>query len=454
MELADPSRSRAVLVGIDDYRHLSALPSVPRTVTALADLLSAPDLFGLRQPDHCRILSDLSSDAILDAVHDAATEAEDTFVFYFAGHGLISHSGDLLLALPNSDHGRLYRALPYEEVRRLVVEECNAQRKVVILDCCYSARALTGYLGPTPDAADLTDIEGAYVMTSSGATKISLAPEDEPYTSFTGELIRAVSQGIPDGPELLTMDTLYRHVRAELRAKNWPDPHQRIRNSGDSIALFRNRAQISRPEPHIPAPDPDSPGPVHFYFLVDRALAMADHGVLAATNFAIRELIPELQSISRSNPGIGLKFGVISFAEVASWHVRMTPIDQFAYQDLKIGNSRFSDLGGALGLVSNELAHPHFPAFCPPPVIAVMLAGTPKYNWVQGLQRLDMTPWGPHTVRLAIPVTENAGRADLIEFLANSEHRLLQANSPRRVAAAIRWMPRTVFDGRRLPSET
>ncbi|WP_417924378.1 caspase domain-containing protein [Streptomyces ehimensis] len=245
-----------MIIGVDDYNTLPKLPSVANTVNDLAVRLCDSDLWGLARPQHCKVLlNPPSPEIVLDTIYEAAGGAEDAFVVYFAGHGLVSPRGDLYLALPQSTAGQLYRAVAYEEVRRLLVEECTAPSKVVILDCCYSGRALVGHMGETAEFAAQASVEGTYLMTSSAETKLSWAPEGEKYTAFTGELLQALDEGVPDGPELLDMQTLFWHVRAELKSKSRPEPQQRSRNAGHNIALARNR-RGRKPEAGSPVRQP------------------------------------------------------------------------------------------------------------------------------------------------------------------------------------------------------
>jgi hypothetical protein len=246
--LPDPSRSRAVVIGVDSYSVLPALPSVANNVNDLASLLSDSDLWGLRRPDHCKVLLNPQSPAtVLDAVHDAATEAEDAFLVYFAGHGLVSPSGELFLALPQSHAERLYRAVAYEDLRHQLVDICTATSKVVILDCCYSGRALVGHMGAPLDVANHAVVEGTYLMTASAETKLAWAPEGEAHTAFTGELLKAMERGIPGGRDPLEMESLFWHVHRELSAKSRPIPQQRARNAGHTIALVHNRSVAAAP---------------------------------------------------------------------------------------------------------------------------------------------------------------------------------------------------------------
>lgn len=241
MGLPDPTRSRAVLIGVDRYQHLDDLPGVRNNVHRLAALLRDRKVWGL-PAEHCLVLSNPESyEELLDEVHTAANAAEEAFLLYFAGHGLLSSHGNLHLALPKSDNERLYRAVPYDSLRHEMVDTCTALSRVIILDCCYSGRALQGYMNPAAEVADLADVEGTYLMTASSETQLAWAPEGEEFTAFTGELVKALSEGVPGAADPLQMGSLFHHVRRELKAKGRPVPQQRTRNAGHSISLTRNR---------------------------------------------------------------------------------------------------------------------------------------------------------------------------------------------------------------------
>jgi predicted transcriptional regulator len=244
--LPNPDASRAVLVGVSEYSTLEELPAVPNNVATLRRLLTDPDLWGL--PDeHCRTLVNPTSvEQVLDTLHTAATAATDALLFYFAGHGLLDDRLDLHLALPGSDSDRLYRAVRYDDVRREIVGAKRVFGKVVILDCCYSGRALLGGMSGAVELADHARVDGSYVMTASAETKLALAPPGEEYTAFTGALVDKLAHGLENGPDLLDMETIFFHVRADLQARHRPVPQQRTRNDGRAIALVRNRRASGR----------------------------------------------------------------------------------------------------------------------------------------------------------------------------------------------------------------
>ncbi|GDY56751.1 hypothetical protein SVIO_073740 [Streptomyces violaceusniger] len=196
VRLPDPATSRAVLIGVHAFEHLDDLPTVENNINRLYDALTDPELWGLPK-EHCRkILQPHLAQQVIEEIGQAADEAKDTLFVYYAGHGLLDTqatdaSDRLCLALPAADgDARLHWALRYKEVRRKVQRPRLARRKVVVLDCCYSGQAAVA-MGPS-DLHDEAEIEGAYVLTSSGAGSRSYARPGAELTDFTGELLALI----------------------------------------------------------------------------------------------------------------------------------------------------------------------------------------------------------------------------------------------------------------------
>src|SRR5580692_3831951 len=138
-----------------------------------------------------------------------AAAAEDTLLVYFAGHGRTGRRNELFLCLPDTDPDDLwFTALGYERVREAVAES-RATKKVVILDCCFSGRALADQAGDEETILGQVGIEGTYLLTATAANAVALAPPGERYTAFTGTLLDLLNTGIPGGPELLTFAQVY-----------------------------------------------------------------------------------------------------------------------------------------------------------------------------------------------------------------------------------------------------
>lgn len=97
MTLPDPARSRVVLIGASRFtdRELPDLPAVRNNLDESAVCL--------RGIGRCMVVADPESPvALVDPVHDAAAEAEDTLIVYYAGHGLVHPR---TLGSPDRDSG-------------------------------------------------------------------------------------------------------------------------------------------------------------------------------------------------------------------------------------------------------------------------------------------------------------------------------------------------------------
>ncbi|WP_432840617.1 YqgE/AlgH family protein [Dactylosporangium sp. CA-092794] len=250
MELADPRASRAVLLGGARYEWLPELPAVTRNLGAIAGALQDPDLWGLA-PEHCTVLPDPddpreASRTVRRAADEAA--AEGMLVVYYAGHGLVDPiDGSLVLALRDTDPAVPYEAgLPFEHIRRAVAGS-RARRRLVIIDCCYAGRA-AGHLAAgesgTEAVADQAGTDETALLVSAPRNRNAFAPPGEPYTAFTGELLRVLRGGLPDRPAILDVRTVWREVALRLRERGFELPE--LRSAGDELALARNAARHHR----------------------------------------------------------------------------------------------------------------------------------------------------------------------------------------------------------------
>ncbi|SNY64823.1 caspase, EACC1-associated type [Paractinoplanes atraurantiacus] len=253
MRLPDPAHSRAVLIGASRFTSMEDLPAVTNNLTRLAELLGDQQVWGLPAHNIVTVADPASPNDALEVIHGAAAAASDTLLVYYAGHGLLDGGDELLLALPGTDKAKPFTAIRFDDVRRQVQRNRKRPSTVLILDCCYSARAMAGGMkAPGPAAGDLADqaaVEGSYLLVAAAETKTALAPPGESYTAFTGELIKILEEGIEDAPELIAAEQVYWSMKTELRAKGRPLPQQRARNAGAHIVLSRNRWRAAAPGP-------------------------------------------------------------------------------------------------------------------------------------------------------------------------------------------------------------
>ncbi|GAA3005145.1 hypothetical protein [Actinokineospora diospyrosa] len=179
-QVPDPTRSRAVLIGVGDYKSLPPMPTATATLGSLHSVLTSPDGLAL---SHCVVLADPTSAAeIVRVLDQAAAEAEDLLLVHCAGRVLTEEGGAPHLATVGTDGRYLATtALPLAEIRR-IVRRSQASRRVLLLDCV-----------PGHVVGDSLDENGVFVLS---------APE------HTQDLLAALRDGIAGEGPLLTLAAL------------------------------------------------------------------------------------------------------------------------------------------------------------------------------------------------------------------------------------------------------
>lgn len=293
----DPARSRVVLLGTAAYSDES-LPDIPQVAANLTDLsrvLTDPELGGFGEQQCVVVPAGAGVEQVGELLHEAAGQAEDLLLFYYAGHGVLGRSGELYLSLRNTRlRSPEYSGLRFETVRGTFLDS-GAANRVVIIDSCYSGRAI----GPTLSATEQEvigqlEITGTYTLTSAPANSLALVRDGEAHTAFTGRLLDLISNGSEKAGDLLSLGEIYRHLHTRLRADGLPLPQQRGTATTDQLGLVHNK----HPRPPQPAP-PTLDGNHDTGFnstvelcshspLRDRALALA-----ATAERAARALLPD-----------------------------------------------------------------------------------------------------------------------------------------------------------------
>ncbi|ARF58648.1 caspase family protein [Streptomyces gilvosporeus] len=251
--------SRAVLIGTSRFGHtgLPDIPSVEANLGALKAALTDP-AHGLLASEHCRVVSDPADQAAVGAALSwAVREAEDLLLVYYAGHGVLDGDGLLHLALVYTDVENIgFTAVPIELLKRQV-GEARARSRVLLLDCCFSGRAVSAMAEPTNLAVGQLDVSGTYTLTSTTKTAPAHAPSGARYTAFTGALLESLG-----APAALTLDEIHRAVDRDLHSRGLPRPQRRSAGAAGSLALVRGPVGTPGAVPPPPRPSaPPSPPP-------------------------------------------------------------------------------------------------------------------------------------------------------------------------------------------------
>ncbi|MFL6120891.1 caspase, EACC1-associated type, partial [Actinophytocola sp.] len=244
----------AVLIGTGRYAGLPDVPSVETTLDDLAAVLT--EVCGMAPASVVRVPSDADAAAVLAAVEQAVADARGPLLVYYAGHGLLGPRNDLYLATAASRSATsIAEAVSYPTVRDLLGDAAGGS--VVVLDCCFSGRADTPADGAARPYASARP-RGGYLISSASNYGLSFAPEGERRTLFSGVLLRALTDGDPAGPAVLTLDRLFAAVDRELR-EGPSRPRRQSDGSLGDLVVARNRAY--RPDEAERVPPADLPCP-------------------------------------------------------------------------------------------------------------------------------------------------------------------------------------------------
>ncbi|MER6315051.1 caspase family protein [Streptomyces sp. NPDC001581] len=252
MTLPDPSASRAILIGVGQYSHLPAIPTVRQNVVALNEILTGVDSWNLPAQNCVMVHDPRTPEELVDPIYQCAQEATDTLLVYYAGHGLRGESrGELRLTRSTSRAGASHTSTDYNEIREALLSAV-AMRRIVILDCCYAASALGVMSGTAHSLAEEAIIEGTYLIAAAGETQPAMADNGDGFTVFTGELVNLIRNGVPDQSKMfLDLDSIYTYLFRSLQSKARPLPHKRVRNSPGGLALSLNMQWAKRRPPSL-----------------------------------------------------------------------------------------------------------------------------------------------------------------------------------------------------------
>ncbi|WUR58534.1 caspase family protein [Micromonospora chokoriensis] len=234
--------SSVILIGASRYDD-DAFPDMPAVENNIADLsvLLGDARFGGFDP--ARITRFLNpSYSLARDVAEIAEESTDTLLVYYSGHGLVPSDGELYLSLPETKSGKeIYTAIQYDKIRRALLDS-PAANKIVILDCCFSGRAIEWMADGDGLAKGQLEVAGTYVLTATSATKPAQVREGYRNSEFTGELVRVLRDGSGELGKYIRLADIYPSVSSVLRQRGLPVPQQRGTDTSSDLALTQNPA--------------------------------------------------------------------------------------------------------------------------------------------------------------------------------------------------------------------
>jgi len=214
---------------------------VTANVIDLERHLRDPSVVGLSPDRVQRLLDEEDIATVAEGIAQASQDAEDLFVLYYAGHGLISRNGDLLLTIRSSTHGYAdANCLHWNTIKEYILKS-PARTKLVVLDCCFSGRAFELMGSEQEVLRQKLAVGGTVVLCSSPRNEPSRALRADRRTAFTDALLSSIEQGVDNGRLTVSIDEIFTEAKQKLRALGAPEPQRLASAEADDIAFALNR---------------------------------------------------------------------------------------------------------------------------------------------------------------------------------------------------------------------
>ncbi|WP_422751952.1 caspase family protein [Micromonospora sp. WMMD708] len=217
----DPTKSRAVLLGVSRYDHLAlTVPAAGDNIEALATAFADPAVWGLPKR-RIAVVHDPSADELAGYVEDAAqlVGEDGLLVVYYAGHAV--RVGRSMRLLPREATDNPGSGFPVEGFVT-AAQGAGARHRLLILDCCHAGNASTAL--PAEQFRVDEELSGWQLMAAVRSGPALDAGPDELHTPFTRALLEVLKHGRADAPEWLSPTDVLREAGELLVDAGYPAP--------------------------------------------------------------------------------------------------------------------------------------------------------------------------------------------------------------------------------------
>jgi len=240
----DVKKTKALLVGVSDYKSLDPIGPALRNIKDLIELLTDAQLLGLPM-ENIELIEDKTHEEIyekiLEFLEDESNADFETLLFYYVGHGIRESTAnkELYLTGKNTKMKTLKTtAIPYNSIKTLI-ENSHWQQRIVILDACHSGLATAMGDEEKHFTEAEMDIQGTYVLASSAGDEKSFFDSHERHTFFSGELIKLLRNGLPKHQPCLSLDDIFQHLKKNVK-QSTPKQKTNSNLNARDFFFFRN----------------------------------------------------------------------------------------------------------------------------------------------------------------------------------------------------------------------
>jgi hypothetical protein len=223
MSISFWQNAKAVLIGTGNFAYdnsLTAIQNVENNINDLENVLTDSKIIGIPKENITKIF-DGNSTFIKLTLQRIVAEQPATLLIYYTGHGVRENGSLYLTGNDTIRQSVLATGIKITDFHDIIKLGSNIDRKVVILDCCYSGLAIGGELGDDLSKLDVDiDIHGTYTLASSPGNRVSKFDDEQRNTEFTGAFINILKNGLDNHNNIITLDNIYSKIRADFVNRN------------------------------------------------------------------------------------------------------------------------------------------------------------------------------------------------------------------------------------------
>lgn len=207
---------RALLVGVNDYDNLG--PDGQLTA-AIPDAQRVGELLSINAdgaPNYsCHILTSdaerITRATLRKAISELLHGTDDDAIFYFSGHGVVTHAGGLIVTQDAADFDE---GISMDELLGFA-NKASEREITVILDCCMSGKLGDPSMLQTDGAYQRSQLrQGVTILAASRGNEVAV--ETGEHGLFTGLLIDALQGGAADILGNITLPAVYAFIEGAL----------------------------------------------------------------------------------------------------------------------------------------------------------------------------------------------------------------------------------------------
>jgi WD40 repeat protein len=234
----DKSR-HAILIANFSYDHLPNLTSPKYDAKELAELLNNKETGNY----DCNLILDKTSSFIKNQIEKKLKiiNNEDIFLLYYSGHGL-KLGEHFYLTAKDTEYDSIFSTTISINDLSDIIQNCNAEKKIIILDCCYSG------------SVDIDKIRGKLfkediiVLTASSSSEKAYE-NNSGLSYFTKFLIEGIKTGDPVSIHVddITIGEIHKYIQKNLeKYKPEQQASLNIKETGRQFSFVKNIKYIKR----------------------------------------------------------------------------------------------------------------------------------------------------------------------------------------------------------------